>query len=598
MLGSALVAAMVLAGCVSLPTSGPVEQVAPRAADGDSLVQVIPSGPGPNARPVDVVRGWLTAMRAFPVSTDVARSFLTEEAAQSWDPSRRTRIYSSYATSAARAISGGVRVELRTRPVARLNSRGAFTPVSGRAEQTQTLRLVQTPEDGYRLTEPPDELLLSEAFFTEYFRPFDLYFFDRTGDALIPDPVWLPLGDQLATRLVAGLLAGPSSWLGNQATTALTADPASPVSVPVRSDGVAMVQLGESAARLSDTQRKLLSAQLAWTLQQVAGVESVQLSVDGAPLVVPGAGSTQSAATWAQYDPSGPPSRSQLYGVRRGAVVTVEEGKVRPVNGWWGSSAPDAAAVSVERSLARIAVVDTAGVLKVGPYVTDDGEDVQPWYSSSGRLRDPQWDRTGRLWALDRSRGGAQVVLVTDGTWRYVPIGRLAAAGIREMAVSPGGARVAALVDRWPPRRNAGSASAGGPARGPADGPTLVVARVVRSATGAVRRLDRAYAVDPAELRVLASPAWAAPAQVGVLARLSGDTDQPYRIAIDGSLVAGGSLSGDPLLGPVGARTLAASGVGGAQTTVGAADGRLYALDSQTEWSQLARSVRAPRYAD
>jgi hypothetical protein len=538
---------------------------------------------------VDIVRGWLTAMRAFPVSTDVARSFLTEEAAQSWDPGRRTRIYSSYATSAARTISGGVRVELRTRPVARLNARGAFTPVSGRSEQTQTLRLVRVSNE-WRLTEPPDELLVSEAFFSEYFRPFDLYFFDRTGDALIPDSVWLPLGDQLATRLVSGLLAGPSSWLGNQATTALTTDPASAVSVPVRSDGVAVVQLGESAARLSDTQRELLSAQLAWTLQQVAGVESVQLNVDGAPLSVSAAGSTQSVEAWAQYDPSGPPSRSQLYGVRRGGVVAVEDGEIRPVNGWWGTAGPDAAAVSVERSLARIAVVDTTGVLKVGPYVTDDGEDVEPWYSTTGQLVNPQWDRTGRLWVLDRSPGGSEVVLVTDGVWDSVPTGRLAAAGIRELAVSPGGARVAALVDRWHPRRTAASPAA--------DGPTLVIARVVRSATGTVRRLDRAYAVDAAELRALASPVWAAPAQVGVLARLSGDTDQPYRIAIDGSAVAGGSLSGDPQLGPVGARTLAASGVSGAQTTVGAADGRLYALDSQTEWSQLARSVRAPRYAD
>jgi hypothetical protein len=270
--------------------------------------------------------------------------------------------------------------------------------------------------------------------------------------------------------------------------------------------------------------------------------------------------------------------------------VAVEDEEVTPVNGWWGTAAPDATAVSVERSLTRIAVVDTAGALRVGPYITDDGEDVETWYSSTGRLLDPQWDRTGRLWALDRSRGGATVVTVTDGTWRSVPIGRLAAAGMRQLAVSPSGARVAALVDRWPPTRDAAAT--------PAAGPTLVVARVVRSATGVVRRLDRAYPVDAAELRDLSSPVWAAPAQVGVLARLPGDTDQPYRIAIDSSGVAGGSLSGDPLLGPVGARTLAASGVSGARTTVGAADGRLYALDSQTEWSQLTRSVRAPRYAD
>jgi len=57
-------------------------------------------------------------------------------------------------------------------------------------------------------------------------------------------------------------------------------------------------------------------------------------------------------------------------------------------------------------------------------------------------------------------------------------------------------------------------------------------------------------------------------------------------------------VSGEALLGPVGAQALAAAGVTGAATVVGATDGRLYFPDSQLEWALLASGVTAPRHPD
>ena len=591
----ALILAMGLAGCVTIPTSGPVEQVAPRGADSDVLPQVTPSGPREGATALEVSRGYVTAMRAFPVSTEVAQEFLTDEAAGGWAPGRRTIVYSSLNTVQRDANT----VELRTRDAVALSARGTYRPdPTGRQERVRTLRLQETKQ-GWRIAALPDALLVSEGFFEQYYRPFDLYFFTATAPALVADRVWLPLGDQLATRLVKGLLAGPTRWLRGRAVTALSASADAGVSVPVRADGVADVQLGQEAAALSATQRQLWSAQLVWTLRQVSGLEGVRVLVDGVPLEVPGAEPVQDATAWAEYDPSGPSSRALLFGLRQGRVVTVDTDFVTRLESWWGRRA-DLAEVTVERLLDRVAGTDAARrrlVVGPGPYDATE-RDVQTWYRSRGTLSEPQWDRTGQLWVLERGANGAgsgRLVVVDRGRSRVVPAGGLRAAGIRSIAVSPDGARLAALVDDWDGRYWGGARAA------PARGPVLVVGAIERGRDGrTVRRVEQAYAVPVQErLRGLAAPVWSAPSEVSVLARLLEVPAQPYDLAIDGSAVEGGVLSaGASLLGPVNAQALAAAGVAGAATVVGAADGQLYTTDSQLEWVRLASGVVATRHPD
>ncbi len=593
LLGALLVTALLATGCVTIPTSGPVEQVAPRGAESDVLPQVTPSGPLEGASALQIVRGYVTAMKAFPVSTDVARQFLTDAAAQRWAPARRTVVYSSI-TAVQRDRTT---VQLRTRDVAALSARGTYRPdPSGREEQVTALQLRRTDE-GWRIAALPDALLISASFFEQYYRPFDLFFFDPTGSALVADPVWMPLGDQLTTRLARGLLLGPTPWLRGRAVTALPGGIGSGVSVPVRLDGVAEVQLGEAAAGLSASQRERLSAQLVWTLRQVSGVEGVRILADGAPLEVPGADSVQTAGTWSEYDPNGPPSRGLLFGLRGGRVATVESDSVTRITGWWGSRQAALSEVSVERLLMRIAGTDAERrALLVGPYVADPGE-VRTWYRTRGRLHDPQWDRAGQLWVLERGASGSgssRLVVVDAGDPRPVPAGALGDATIRSIAVSPDGARLAALVDDWT------GPYWGGVQAPPASGPVLVVAAIARSGDGRrVRRVESAYAVPvQVRLRDLADPVWGGVSAVSLLARFAEVVPQPYRLSVDGSTVEGGVATGEALLGPVGARHLAAAGVSGAETVIGSADGRLYGLDGQLEWALLARGVRAPRHPD
>ncbi len=594
---------VLLGGCVAVPSGGPVEQVAPRGSDEELLPVVSPSGPADGATPAAIVGGYLTAMEAFPVTTEVAREFLTARAAERWAPGLRTVVYETATTTPAglelteqTQQAERSTVELRIRELATLTRRGTFLPAAADGPgAARTLKLRRTDE-GWRISDPPRAQLVSAGFFEEYFRPFDLYFLDPTGESLVADPVWLPQGDQLSTRLVQGLLAGPTPWLRRQAATTVLAEAGVEVSVPVRSDGVADVQLSSPVANLSGEQLEELSAQLAWTLRQVPGTTGVQLSADGGVLDVPGVDAVQDIDGWGQYDPSGPTSRAQLYGVRRGAIVTVGTDSVSAVAGWWGSGDAAVGEISVQSNLDRIAATDPDRLrLLVGDYVAEDRAAISVWYGSDGgSLVDPQWDLNGKLWVVDRRPGRDRIVVSAGAAARAVPAAGLGRSGIRGLAVAPDGARVAVLVDDWSGRVWGAGAEL-------PDGPHLVVARVVRGPDGrAVRRIEGAYAVPVAEagLRDLDAPVWAAPSLVGVLARAGGTPSQPYRVSLDGSEVSGGPLSSEPLLPDVGAVDLAAAGVLDAQTVVGDASGRLWAIDSRAEWSLLTDGVRDPRYPD
>ena len=397
-LTATLVAGLV-AGCTSVPTSGPVRPVAQAQSDESGGVN-IPSGPSAGASPTAVVADFLDAMEAFPVSTAVASRFLTDEAAQRWQPDRGTVVYDQRTTT---DVARGV-VALEVAAAVRLSARGTYWPVDRRAPDDRTLFSLTRVDGEWRITNPPDTLFIREYFFERYYAPFDLYFLDPTRDALVADPVFLPTGDQLATQLVRGLIAGPTPWLGSQAATSLPRAADLEVSVPLRDDGVAEVQLSEPVADLSEERQQVLSAQLVWTLRQVPGVEALRITVGGTPLNVVGADEVQTSTEWPQYDPSGPSTRDQLYALN-GNGALVEVGQEGRVPGPWGRSR-GLSDFSIDRYRQLVAGIDAGGRRVVeGPLSADGPATIASRYVTDGRLSDPQWDRTGLLWVLDHAGG-------------------------------------------------------------------------------------------------------------------------------------------------------------------------------------------------
>ena len=92
--GLLLAATALTSACTGMPESGPVvdADVSSRV-DQDQPSDISAAPPVPGASATDIVRGFLEAMTASPISSDVARQFLTAQAAERWDPHAATITY-------------------------------------------------------------------------------------------------------------------------------------------------------------------------------------------------------------------------------------------------------------------------------------------------------------------------------------------------------------------------------------------------------------------------------------------------------------------------------------------------------------------------
>ena len=235
----------------------------------------IPTGPAPGASPTAIVLGLPRRDGGLPGVHRGGREYLTDEAA----PAVAARAAARSSTTGERrptSPSGAVAVEVDG--IVRLSARGTYRAVRTDRRQPARSRALLADQGRRRVADRrtrPDTLLRPLVLLRPLLLPVrPVLPRPHRAARSIADPVFLPTGDQLPTQLVRGLLAGPTPWLGSQAATALPTAAQIEVSVPLRDDGVAEVQLSQPVADLSTEQQQVLSAQLVWTLRQVPGVEA------------------------------------------------------------------------------------------------------------------------------------------------------------------------------------------------------------------------------------------------------------------------------------------------------------------------------------
>ena len=84
----------VLTGCVSMPVDGPVVTAGEDSGiRNDDPADIVVQPPTPGESPTDIVVHFLDAMTASPLSTSVARKYLTEAGAEAWQPEREIITY-------------------------------------------------------------------------------------------------------------------------------------------------------------------------------------------------------------------------------------------------------------------------------------------------------------------------------------------------------------------------------------------------------------------------------------------------------------------------------------------------------------------------
>ncbi|MEJ5946154.1 LpqB family beta-propeller domain-containing protein [Pseudokineococcus basanitobsidens] len=518
---------LLLAGCVDLPSQGPV--VAGLAPGAEPAPRFVAAGPAPGASPVAVVEGFLRASAAFDDDYPVARSYLAPSSARSWRPTTQVVVVSARGlvvgggggpqlsetdgAPAATPTSGAVRTVSVSAPLEGVvDARGRWTTAGSGASYAVDLDVVRV-EGEWRIDRPPDEVVLGRDVFSQLYVPFELQWLTPSRDALVPEVRWFPGRSPSATLLVSELLAGPSPWLADAVTTAVPDGAvllSEPPAVPLDDRGRAVVDLSEEARAASAPDRVLMQAQLEATLRGVPGVQGVQLSAEGSALDVPRA------------DPDlldDPVVVDPPVVLSGGRVARLDGDGAEVVPGLLDVSTllPSDPAVGVD-GLVAVLVQQRSQLLVGRPDAEDDGLRT---VLSGADLVPPSVDRRGWVWSTPaRARG--QVVAVDDG-------GRL----VRVAAPWLDGRRVLALRVSRDGARAAVVSTDGASTR-------LDVAGVVRSAAdgGAPVRLDVPDSPPVPGLEEATDVTWVDSTQVALLGRAEGEEGTRLLLArVDGSRV-------------------------------------------------------------
>jgi hypothetical protein len=503
----AAVAASV-AGCVGMQNNGSPGTfgATPQGSTQDSeFIRALPAGPGSNWGPSQIVTGFLNASASYPVYSAVAKQYLVGAAVNKWNPEWTVKVVDQVSPPGPADMSPGGRqatVHVTGKVRASFNGTGQYVGAQQNRGGAQTadwqFELVKV-NGQWRITNPPNFRLLTEPDFSQVYKPQDLYFFDWTGQVLVPDAVFVPAGtspNSLVSNLVGALLKPPQTpWLQPAANTTppvSTAFPSKTTIINVAVDGTtATVNLGGAAASTNDTVRGQISAQLVWTLtgQQQApqAIQAVQLEINGRPWMptkdapCEGAGGQGQSpalklAMYSCYNPYPTAASASFYYVGHGQAWSrcapesqATEGSIGPIVPVFGRtsaaqlnqscgrrpvlSQTPALPPPQPRSVPALSMVAVSPDSKYMAGVSANGDAIDIWASGSAKLSNSittsgvsaiSWDRNDYLWITE-----------SDTTWMVAPasngsstreIPNAFGGKITGLSVAPDGVRVAAIA--------------------------------------------------------------------------------------------------------------------------------------------------------
>ncbi|MGY1726647.1 LpqB family beta-propeller domain-containing protein [Geodermatophilus sp. SYSU D01062] len=506
-LPAALAALLVglLAACSTVPTGSAPQAITDAQARPTGDVGIEPLGPRTGAPPEEIVRGFIDAAASTVNGHPVAVEHLTPEAGATWsDEAGITLVGPDYATVA----TGSGTVVMTGDLVGTVDPRGVFTAPD---DTVFTREFTLAEVDGeWRITNPPDGLVMLVPDFERLYDDLAVYFVDPTGARVVPDPRYLISGEAQPTTLVQRLVEGPSPALAAGVANALGGMTLTrAVTVSGSTVTVDLAGLDD----LAPNQLAQLSAQLVWTLDQLEGTNSVELTSNGEPVAIDGVPTVQRTDDWASYSPDSVPADASGHYLDGGRLMTVE-GQPAPGPAGEGAYGLTGAAVSADprtsalTAMAGVAVSGGTASLLTGTY----GQGLAPVITGAGRLSVPTVAATrAEFWVV---RDESTVVRVpASGQPQPVNAPTLPGQGrATALQLSPDGVRAAAVVTRG-------------------DGAVLLVGTVVRSDEGQVALRDLRE-VAPS-LTAVVDVGWRTAGSLMVLA----DGEEgvvPYTVGVDG----------------------------------------------------------------
>lgn len=442
---AALALAALLAGCVSIPSSGPASQGLAVAGDSSGTsFEVNPEGPAKGDSPSSILRGFLAAFQSSTGGYAVAREFLSSSFSAKWDPTQSVQVRSG----AGRIIATDeTAIDYSFQTSATIDNTGAYKQSS----QTSTLPFTFTKEGNqWRISSAPNGIVLSDLTFQRLFSKHALYFLDPTGQNLVPDLRWFPNGTAV-TRIASALLAGPPAWLEGAVRTEFPdgtqlSDAGSLVTVD---SGIARVDLTKEALGATAHERQLMLLQLTESLRTIGTVSSVMISVGGVPLTIDDLGANAPIAD-PKVDSQALVLRKKEFGFyanNRVASIAQLSTKVLALE-------PRAATLSSDGNSA--AVLGAGGISLVRKSAPTGAP-----LDTRLNLVAPSMDEDGFVWAVPADQPNAIRVYDTAGVAHAVTTSLPPDARVASLQVSRDGSRLAILLST-------------------ATGPRLLVAAILR----------------------------------------------------------------------------------------------------------------------
>lgn len=545
------VLAVALAGCSSIPATGPVvpgERIDIVRSDG--YVRVIARPPTDGMSPEALVRGFLAASASIADGDDTARQYLTKPTSDLWRPAARTDVYD--AGGLVVTAGSGDTVRISAPLLGSIDARRRYQVAEPGAVVSEELH-VSRIDGQWRIDSVPRALYLEEGAVARSFRAHPVYFLDAARKRLVPEYLMLTAGaGDLASALTRAVIQGPSSpglvTAAVQGVRLLYANTAMEY-------GSVTVGLNRRAANLDLTDRTLLLAQLTWSLTGLPNMNYVYIQVDGESFGTNLGSGAHSRSDFPSFDPSRASQGHPLLYVRDGRIFSLLGGIPKLLY----SADPAAEAAQSADGRTTMAAAASRRLL----FVSIAGS-ASLFVSSGADLASPTLLSTGEGWFLDReSKGGLHTWDVRNGVLP-VSTGLPARARILDFAIAPDESRIALIV-------NDGATT------------TVRIGTIVRSngetaVSGLVRveqRLTTAVAV-----------AWAAEDRLAVLGAVGAIAVQPIGVSLPmGTLTLMG--------GPANAVSLAA--VPGGSMVVGDQAGQLWQYEDD-KWSASELGM-APNYA-
>lgn len=409
-----LAVAVLVSGCARIPTSGPIQpgKAGGENAEGQQPVQVFAQPPRKGWTPSQVVAGFFAAMASPAGDHAVARSYLTPDIQNGWPNGKDPAVVVYTQDEDFRLeIGRDNTVSVTAAQQATITAKGEYRPSPEGSTMHPVFRMQRVAGE-WRIGSLPGNLMLTESDVVTAYTPFDLFFFGKDADVLVPDSIVLSAAEQdtWPTDVVRALLAGPTSAVASGVESAIPKGTVLERAPVLDDDGTMTISLGGAASTLSGSPRRRMIAQIAATMMRVDGVSRVRVQT-GTALDGP----TADADAFRPYEASSAVEGLRGYFVRDGRLLSIDTAtaEVQELGGPLGTGAVTVGrpAVSLDgRSAASVSTDDRT--LQVGP-LRAKGRSTLLYQGT--RLSAASWDRNGDLWVVDNTMRGPRVLRFVDG---------------------------------------------------------------------------------------------------------------------------------------------------------------------------------------